>query len=33
MMTAMLLDKVEIEKVRKIVEQKIGAEFRGREYF
>ena len=32
-MTAVLLDDVEIEKVRLIVEQEIGAEFRGREYF
>jgi TatD DNase family protein len=32
-MSAVLLDNVEIDKVRQIVEQKIGAEFRGREYF
>lgn len=32
-MTAVLIDNVEIEKVRQVVEQKIGAEFRGREYF
>ncbi|HAB50876.1 MAG TPA: hypothetical protein DCE80_01630 [Ignavibacteriales bacterium] len=32
-MTAVLLDSVEIEKVRQIVEDEIGAEFRGREYF
>ena len=32
-MSAVLLDDVEIEKVRLIVEQEIGAEFRGREYF
>lgn len=32
-MTAVLLDNVEIEKVRQIVEDEIGAEFRGREYF
>ncbi|NWF89505.1 MAG: YchF/TatD family DNA exonuclease [Ignavibacteriaceae bacterium] len=31
--SAVLLDDIEIEKVRQIVEQKIGAEFRGREYF
>lgn len=32
-MSAVLLDDIEIDKVRQIVEQKIGAEFRGREYF
>ena len=32
-MPAVLLENIEIEKVRQIVEQKIGAEFRGREYF
>ena len=32
-MTAVLIDDIEIEKVRQIVEEKIGAEFRGREYF
>jgi TatD DNase family protein len=32
-MTAVLLDSIEIEKVRNIVEKDIGAEFRGREYF
>ncbi len=32
-MTAVLLDHVEIDKVRQIIEQEIGAEFRGREYF
>ena len=32
-MTAVLLENIEIEKMRQIVEQKIGAEFRGREYF
>jgi TatD DNase family protein len=32
-MTAVMLNDVEISKVRKIVEQEIGAEFRGREYF
>ncbi len=32
-MSAVLLDDVNISKIRKIVEQEIGAEFRGREYF
>jgi hypothetical protein len=32
-MTAVMLDHVEIDKVRQIIEEKIGAEFRGREYF
>lgn len=32
-MTAVLLNDVEIEKVKHIVENEIGAEFRGREYF
>jgi TatD DNase family protein len=32
-MTAVLLDDIEINKVRNLVEQEIGAEFRGREYF
>jgi len=32
-MTAVLLDDLEITKVRNLVEQEIGAEFRGREYF
>jgi TatD DNase family protein len=32
-MTAVLLNNVEIEKVRYIVENEIGAEFRCREYF
>lgn len=32
-MTAVLLDNVEIVKVRSIVEDEIGAEFRAREYF
>ena len=32
-MSAVLLDNIEIDKIRQIVEQKIGAEFRGREYF
>lgn len=32
-MTAVLMDNIKIEKVRRLVEQEIGAEFRGREYF
>lgn len=32
-MTAVLIDKLEIEKVRQIVEDNIGAEFRVREFF
>ena len=32
-MTAVMLDHVEIDKVRQIIEEKIGAEIRGREYF
>jgi hypothetical protein len=28
-----LMDNIEIEKVRRLVEQEIGAEFRGREFF
>jgi TatD DNase family protein len=32
-MTAVMLSDVEVGKIRQIVEQEIGAEFRGREYF
>jgi len=32
-MTAVLFDDLEIAKVRNLVEQEIGVEFRGREYF
>ena len=32
-MTAISMDKINIEKARTIVEEKIGAEFRLRQYF
>jgi hypothetical protein len=32
-MSVVSINEVEIEKARKIVEEKIGAEFRVREYF
>lgn len=32
-MTAVMLDDIDLNKIKKIVEEQIGAEFRGREYF